>query len=179
MPEEKRTQFAMAALGFADLFKVEIGSSKLPGPVPYLVDLAAPEGPSTGGGKQGVLHIKLTPEVGGPVTVAGWANPFERTAELRTFDHLAAAHAMRFHGQQIPLDRGQYDALFTRMHGFLANQGLQVGVLAGPPKPTGPMQAQAAASSSSSSLGIIIAILVILAVIIGAGVFLFLRSRGA
>ncbi|MBI5481223.1 MAG: hypothetical protein HY906_20360 [Deltaproteobacteria bacterium] len=176
MPEEKRTQFAMAALGFADLFKVQIGSYKLPGPVPYTVELAAPEGPSTGGGKQGVLHIKLTPEVGGPVTVAGWANPFERTAELRPFDHLAQAHAMRFHGQQIPLDRPQYDALFARMHQFLAEQGLQVSVVAGPPRPSGAMPAQAA--PSSSSIGLIIAILAIVAVILGIGVFLFLRSRG-
>jgi hypothetical protein len=175
MPEEKRTQFAMAAVGFADLFKVTIGSHKLPGPVPYVVELAAPEGPSTGGGKQGVLHIKLTPEVGGAVTVAGWANPFERTAELRSFDNLATAHAMRFHGQQIPLDRAQYDGLFARMHQFLAEQGLQVSVMAGPPKPSGSMQAQPA---SSSSLGIILAILAILAVIAGIGVFLFLKSRG-
>jgi hypothetical protein len=175
MPEEKRTQFAMAALGFADLFKVAIGSHKLPGPVPYVVELAAPEGPSTGGGKQGVLHIKLTPEVGGAVTVAGWANPFERTAELRSFDHIATAHAMRFHGQQIPLDRAQYDALFARMHKFLAEQGLQVSVQAGPPKPSGSMQAQAA--PSSSSIGLVIAILAIVAVVVGLGLFMFLRSR--
>jgi hypothetical protein len=177
MAEEKRTQFAMAALGFADLFKVQIGSRKLPGPVPYVVELAAPEGPSTGGGKQGVLHIKLTPDVGGPVTVAGWANPFERTAELRTFDHLAAAHAMRFHGQQIPLDRAQYDGLLARMHEFLATQGLQVSTMADPPRPSGALQAQAAARSSS--MGLVIAILAILAVTVGIGVFLFLRSRGA
>ena len=176
MAEEKRTQFAMAALGFADLFKVQIGAYKLPGPVPYVVELAAPEGPSTGGGKQGVQHIKLTPEVGGPVTVAGWANPFERTAELRSFDHLAAAHAMRFHGQQIPLDRAQYDALFARMHQFLAEQGLQVSVQAGPPKPSAQMQAQAAARKSS--MGLVIAILGILAVIVGVVVFLVVRSRG-
>ena len=176
MAEEKRTQFAMAALGFADLFKVTIGAVKLPGPIPYVVELAAPEGPSTGGGKQGVQHIKLTPEVGGPVTVAGWANPFERTAELRSFDNLAAAHAMRFHGQQIPLDRAQYDALFARAHQFLVEQGLQVNVMAGPPKPSGAMPAQAA--PSSSSIGLIIAILAIVAVVVGVGLFFFLRSRG-
>lgn len=175
--EEKRTQFAMAALGFADLFKVMIGAHKLPGPVPYVVELAAPEGLSTGGGKQGVLHIKLTPEVGGAVTVAGWANPFERTAELRTYDHLAQAHAMRFHGQQIPLDRAQYDALLARMHQFLAEQGLQVNVMAGPPKPSGAMAATPAAPSSSS-LGLILAIVAVVAVVVGVSLFMFLRSRG-
>ncbi len=177
MAEEKRTQFAMAALGFADLFRVTIGSHKLPGPVPYVVELAAPEGQSTGGGRQGVLHIKLTPEVGGAVTVAGWANPFERTAELRTYDHLATAHAMRFHGQQIPLDRAQYDALFARMHQFLAEQGLQVSVQAGPPKPSGAMAAQAT-PPSSSSIGLILAIIAVVAVVVGISLFMFLRSRG-
>ena len=176
MAEEKRTQFAMAAVGFADLFKVTIGSHRLPGPVPYVVELAAPEGPSTGGGKQGVLHIKLTPEVGGAVTVAGWANPFERTAELRSYDHLATAHAMRFHGQQIPLERSQYDALFARMHQFLAEQGLQVTVQTAPPKPSGAMAAQAA--PSSSSIGLILAIIAVVAVVVGISLFMFLRSRG-
>jgi hypothetical protein len=176
MAEEKRTQFAMAAVGFADLFRAMIGAHKLPGPVPYVVELAAPEGPSTGGGKQGVLHIKLTPEVGGAVTVAGWANPFERTAELRSYDHIATAHAMRFHGQQIPLDRAQYDALFARMHQFLAEQGLQVTVQAGPPRPSGAMAAPAAAPSSS--LGLILAIVAIVAVVVGISIFMVLRSRG-
>jgi hypothetical protein len=175
MAEEKRTQFAMAALGFADLFKVQIGSHKLLGPVPYLAELAAPEGLSTGGGKQGVLHIKLTPEVGGPVTVAGWANPFERTAELRSYDHLVQAHAMRFHGQQIPLDRAQYDALFARAHQFLVEQGLQVAVVQGPPRPSGAMPT--AEPASTTNIGLLLAILAIVAVVVGIGVFFFVRSR--
>jgi hypothetical protein len=114
--------------------------------------------------------------VGGPVTVAGWANPFERTAELRTFDNLAAAHAMRFHGQQIPLDRAQYDGLLARMHQFLAEQGLQVTIQSGPPLPSRQMQAQAA--PSGTSIGLVLAIVAIIAVVAGVGLFFFLRSRG-
>ena len=56
MAEERRTAFAMQALGFAELFAIQVGGYKIEGPISFRVELAAPEGPSTLGGKQVVLE---------------------------------------------------------------------------------------------------------------------------
>ena len=174
MPEQKRTQFAMQALGLAELFHLQVGAERLGGAVAFHVELAAPEGPSTGGGKQSMQHLKLVPEGGGPVTVAGWADPVARTAELRTYEHVSGLHAQRFKGQPIPLDRAQYDRLFGRMHDFFTQNGLQVTIAAVPAPVTAAVQQQPA---SSSNLGLILALLFVVAVVVGAGVFFLLRLR--
>src|SRR4051812_8683003 len=105
MAEQKRTQFAMKALGFAELFNIKIGDQKVTGTTVYRVEMSAPDGPSTGGGKQAVQHLKLVPEVeGDAVIVAGSANQLEKSAEIRTYEYLADLHAQRFKGAPIPLD---------------------------------------------------------------------------
>jgi hypothetical protein len=172
MPEEKRTAFAMQALGFAELFAIQVGSQKIAGPVSFRVELAAPEGPSTLGGKQALQHLRLVPEGGGPVTVPGWANFVEKTAELRTYEHVAALHGQRFHGAALPVDRAQYDALLARMEQFFREAGLKV-TIAGPPAGlTAPMAAEKPAGSST---GLLVAILAVVVVLVGVGVFFLLR----
>jgi len=143
---EERTQFAMQAIGLAELFRYIIGPMRISAPVPYRVELSAPEGPSTGGGKQSVQHIKLIPEHGGTTIVAGAANPVERSVELRSWNRLAEIHAQRFKGRRLPLDQMQYGQLLGKMREFFAAQGLPVVVLDSPP----PGAAQAAGSGGSS-----------------------------
>ena len=174
MAEDKRTQFAMQALGFAELFAIRVGSQKVEGPVTFRVELAAPEGPSTGGGKQSMQHVRLVPDAGGPVIVPGWADPVAKRAELRTYEHLAALHSQRFKGAPLPIDRAQYDALTARMDAFFREAGLAVGYSSLPTAPTMPMVAE----KSSSNLGLYLAIVAVLAVIAGVVAFLLLRARG-
>jgi hypothetical protein len=174
MAEDKRTQFAMQALGFAELFAIRVGSQKLEGPVTFRVELAAPEGPSTGGGKQSMQHVRLVPEAGGPVTVPGWADPIARRAELRSYEYLSALHAQRFKGAPLPIDRAQYETLMARMDAFFREAGLTVSYAALPTAPTAPMTAE----KPSSNLVLILAIVAVVAVIVGVVAFLLLRARG-
>src|SRR3954462_7620670 len=117
----------MRALGFAELFHIKTADRKGAGPAAYRVEMSAPDGPSTGGGKQAVQHIKLVPEVeGDAVIVAGSANQLEKSAEIRTYEYLADLHAQRFKGAAIPLDRARYGELVKRMQAFLTDQGLRV-----------------------------------------------------
>ena len=97
MAEVKHTQFAMKALGLADMFRVAIGEQPVGGSVKYRVELAAPEGTSTGGGTQAVQPLKLIPVQGGATLVAGSANQVEGKAELRSY----AQHRL------CPLPRGR------------------------------------------------------------------------
>jgi hypothetical protein len=64
----------------------------------YVVELSVPEGPSTGGGAQARQHLRLVPRRRGfAVVVAGTVDPVLSTAEVRTFEHVAILHELRFH----------------------------------------------------------------------------------
>lgn len=68
----------------------------------YVVELSVPEGPSTGGGAQARQHLRLVPRRPGyAVVIAGAVDPVLSTAELRTFEHVAILHELRF---QKPLE---------------------------------------------------------------------------
>ena len=107
MPDYKYTQVAQKAASLAELFDARFEKG-LDGPVHFRVALTAPDGPSTGGGKQALQHIKLIPEGGGPAVLIGSANTTRMTAEIRTFEHVAALYAQRFHGAKAPLDVTRY-----------------------------------------------------------------------
>ena len=60
-------------------------------------ELTAPEGMSTNGGKHATQHLRLRPtRRGHPVLVGGTVEPLKRTAELRDYDYVLAAHVARF-----------------------------------------------------------------------------------
>jgi len=170
MAEQKRTQFAMQALGFADVFNMKVGDQRVSG---HRVELSAPDGPSTGGGKQSVQHVKLVPEApGGPVVVAGTADPVEKKAELRSWDYLQQLHAQRFKGKTVPVDRVQYAALVKRMQAFFADQGLAVVMLEAAPMASSGASPGAARTSSGAA----IVIFVLVAAAIAGALFYFLRK---
>ncbi len=122
MSDPKRTAFAMQALSLAETFNLMLQAERVKGPVTYRVELSAPEGMSTAGGKQATQHIKLVPEGGGTTIVAGSANQAEHWAELRSFEHLKLLHAQRFKGAEIPLNRVQYNELLDKLRAFFADK---------------------------------------------------------
>src|SRR4051794_31262203 len=63
----------------------------------YVVELMAPEGVSTGGGKQALQHLRLRPRRQGyAIIIAGNVNPIEKFAELRTYEHAFLVQQLRF-----------------------------------------------------------------------------------
>src|SRR6201999_2214911 len=74
MSDAKRTQFAVRAITLAETFNVAMADERVRGPISYRVELSAPDGMSTAGGKQATQHVKLIPESGGTTIVAGSAN---------------------------------------------------------------------------------------------------------
>jgi hypothetical protein len=132
MAEKKLTMYAAKALGLADIFKA-VFAEGLQGPVRYRVELAEPDGPSTGGGKLAMQHVKLIPDGGGSTIVIGTAALVDRTVELRTFGYLAAQHAQRFgKGAHLPVDTERYKALVKQMQLFFTDQGMTVVMLETP-----------------------------------------------
>lgn len=170
MSETKRTAFAMQALGLAELFNFKVGDQKVG---QYRVELSAPDGPSTGGGKQSVQHVKLVPDDGGAVLVAGSADQVGKTAELRTYEYLADLHAQRFKGAKLPLEKTAYLELVGRMRAFFADQGLHVVMLEVPRPPAVARASAGPGLSTGSMIGVFLGV----AAVIAAAVFLFLRTK--
>jgi hypothetical protein len=94
--EALRTQVASQAASLAETVTDGFDGFSM-GAGAYGVDLSVPEGPSTGGGVQARQHLRLVPRRRGfPIIVAGTVDPVTSTAEIRTFDHVAILHELRF-----------------------------------------------------------------------------------
>lgn len=125
MDDVKYTQVAARAVSLAELFAARFEQG-LDGPVRYRVELSAPDGPSTAGGKQALQHIKLIPLDGSPAIVIGSANTTSHAAEIRTFEHIGALYAQRFRGARIPLDVTRYQELAQALATFFRAMKLNV-----------------------------------------------------
>lgn len=125
LPLKQFTAVAGRASEFAAHFNRTFAAG-FEGPAPYQIDLTAPVGPSTAGGKQALHHIRLVARDGSPAIVIGSVSQLENGAEIRTFRHLAELHARRFHGARVPVDVNAYRALTKGLLAFFAAQGFSV-----------------------------------------------------
>ncbi len=128
VPQVKYTHVAAKQLSLVELFD-ERFQAGLEGPVHFRVELAAPDGPSTGGGKQALQHLKLVAADGGGTIVIGSANAQAQTAEIRTFEQIAELYAQRYHGAAIPVDIVRYRALCQDLASFLRAMKLEVSMV--------------------------------------------------
>jgi hypothetical protein len=81
----------------------------------YVVELSAPAGPSTGGGKQARQHLRLVPRRKGyAVVVAGMVDPVTSYAEIRTFEHVAILHELRF-GRPLEINFDEYEDFLRKL----------------------------------------------------------------
>ena len=172
MPDGNRTMFAMKALTLADTFNMTLGKERVQGPITYRVELSAPDGMSTAGGKQATQHVKLVPEGGGATVVAGSANQAESWAELRSFEHLQVLHAQRWKGAELPVNRVQYNEVMQKVRAFFSERGLKVRNAA-MPKPDGGSDAPARGTSGM----LVVAIILVAALAAAAGVAWYLTHR--
>ena len=178
MSDLKRTAFAMQALGLAETFNLMLQTERVKGPVTYRVELSAPDGMSTAGGKQATQHVKLIPEGGGTTIVAGSANGAEKWAELRTFEHLKILHAQRFKGAEIPLNRVQYNELLEKLKSFFELNGHCSVRMAEVPRDAAPAASSSAAPAQSGASGtLVIVMILIVAAAAAAGVTWYLTHR--
>jgi hypothetical protein len=164
-----RTQFAMKALDLSEIFKSVVGAEPVLGADgdAFTVELSAPDGPSTGGGKQSVQHIKLVRT--GLTIVVGSADQVDRSVELRSFEYVSQLHAQRYKGAALPVDRASYDAYVKRARTFFSSQQLSVVL-----KDAAPQQESPAKGGGSSSMGLIIGAILVVAGV-AAAVFLLMR----
>jgi hypothetical protein len=127
--EAKRTQVAQSAFNFSQYFTSAMADVVVQGNPPRRVELLAPEGMSTGGGKQARQAVTLRAEVPGvPALTAGWADVPGRRALLRTHACLRAMHHQRFPERPFEVDPATYQQFFDVARDLLAACGLDVAI---------------------------------------------------
>jgi hypothetical protein len=129
MSVPKHTIFASQALGLAAMFQALTSKHRLGGNPAYLPQLAAPDGPSTAGGKQALQHVSLIPEGGGDTIVIGTANTVEKRAELRSYRHVARTYGQRWRGANLPFEQEPYDDLLNQIQAFFSSQSFGVTLM--------------------------------------------------
>jgi hypothetical protein len=170
MSVPKHTIFASQALGLAAMFQALTSKHRLGGSPAYLPQLAAPDGPSTAGGKQALQHVSLIPEGGGDTIVIGNANTVEKRTELRSYRHVGRTYSQRWRGAQLPFDRESYDELLKQIQAFFSSQSFTVMVLDLPPE----REERAAAPTRSRSRSLLLPGLLVAVAAAGAAAYFFI-----
>ncbi len=128
---ELRTRVANQAASLAETVSEGFDDFHM-GAGDYVVELSVPEGPSTGGGTQARQHLRLVPRRPGySVVIAGTVDPVLSTAELRTFEHVAILHEVRF-GRPLEITGDEY-ADFMSKADVVMNLARVKVTKAGPP----------------------------------------------
>ncbi len=175
MATQKYTIVAAKAVSLAELFAAHFEKG-LDGPVHFRVELSAPDGPSTAGGKQALQHMKLIPDGGGMAVVIGSADTTRGIAEVRTYEHVAALYAQRFRGAPIPVDVTRYYELGQALATFFRAMNMQVtfadldGAVS-----ASPVRVAAAAPVGGRAWLVIAGVVVGLAILAAAYAVIFLR----
>lgn len=107
----------------------------------YVVELSVPEGPSTGGGAQARQNIRLVARRRGyPVVIVGTVDPVTSTAELRTLDHVAALHELRYK-QPLEISGEEYDDFLAKADVVLNLARVKAKRVSAPPELVGKLKA--------------------------------------
>jgi hypothetical protein len=94
--EALRTRVANAAASLAETVTEGFEDFHI-GAGDYVVELSAPEGPSTSGGAHALQPLRLVARRPGyPPVLAGLVNAVTGTAEIRTYEHVAIQHELRY-----------------------------------------------------------------------------------
>lgn len=129
MKDAKRTQVAQSAVDLAGFFTQLFESVRIGGGCPRRPVLVAPEGMSTGGGRQARQSICLQPDVPGFTTVTvGFVDLGTRIAELRTYGCLEAMHRQRFPNRPFDVDATSYQNFFASAQQVIESRGFAVRI---------------------------------------------------
>lgn len=130
-PAALRTRLATKFVSLADDLTEAFGDFAI-GAGAWAVELTAPSGMSTGGGKQALQHLRLRPRRPGySVIVAGLVNQVEKHAELRDHEHACMMHEVRFH-KSLEITAHEWEQLLRKAEVVLGKAGVQC-VRVGPP----------------------------------------------
>lgn len=99
----------------------------------WAVELTAPEGMSTSGGKAALQHLRLRPtRQGYTVVVGGVVNPVTMSAELRDYAHMATIYRARF-GAALEITAGEWEQFLRKAEMVLRAEDIRTSRVSAPP----------------------------------------------
>ncbi len=123
-PDALRTRLARKFVTLADSVTESFQDFAI-GAGAWGVELTAPHGMSTGGGKQALQHFRLRPRRSGyAVLVGGTVNQVEHRAELRDYEHITILHEVRFR-HALEITRQEWEQFLRKAEVVLNNAGIQ------------------------------------------------------
>ena len=164
------------ALETSDLLNMRFAAKLLGTTTPRKLMVAAPDGPSSDGGKKVRQSIVLAPanDPSAGTVMVGWLDIAQKRAELRVHAVVKAQFEQRY---RIPFDVPQdaYDALMRDVQSMLGFQEIQVAVVQAMPDGQAPesratmaeMPRAAASESGGGKNGMMVVLLVGGAVLLG------------
>ncbi len=129
--EKLRTRLARKFTTLADQVTESFDDFRI-GAGRWAVELTAPEGMSTGGGKQVLQHLRLRPtREGHAVLVGGVVNPVTRSAELRDHPHMDMIYRARF-GRALEITAGEWEQFLRKAEVVLRQEQISTARVAAP-----------------------------------------------
>lgn len=176
----KRTLVAQAAMETSDILNLRFAGRLVGTQTPRRLMVAAPDGPSTQGGKrvrQSIVLAAANDPSAGTVMV-GWLDIAQKKAELRTHAVVKAQYEQRYH-QAFDVPQDGYDAIMRDVQSMFQMQSIDTAVIAQVSAP-GPddvrtTTAPVHAPPAQSGTGWLVGVGVLCAIGAGAAAFLFLR----
>lgn len=160
--EALRTQVANQAANLAQTVSEGFAGFHM-GAGDYVVELMAPEGPSTGGGRAARQHLRLVPRRRGyPTIVVGAVDPVTSTGEVRTFDHVALLHELRFR-RPLEINADEFGAFLRKVDIVMAVARVRIQRV--PPTPDIIAERRAQSKISIPALVTFVVVLVLVAIL--------------
>jgi hypothetical protein len=129
--EKLRTRLARKFTTLADQVTEGFGDFRI-GAGWWGVELTAPEGMSTGGGKQMLQHLRLRPaRQGHAVLVGGVVNAVTKTAELRDHAHMDMVYRARF-GRALEITAAEWEQFLRKAEVVLHQEQIRTERVAAP-----------------------------------------------
>lgn len=123
-PAALRTRLAKKFVSLADDVNEEFKDFTI-GAGAWGVELTAPQGMSTGGGKQALQHLRMRPRRSGySVLVGGTANQVEKSAELRDYAHMCMMHEVRFR-KRLEISQSEWEQFLRKAEVVLREADMQ------------------------------------------------------
>jgi hypothetical protein len=166
------TMTAARGVNSAELINAAMAKKQVGKATPRRVVVAAPDGPSTSGGKHARQSITLVPVSGqGSTVMCGWLDVAQKTAGLRDYASVGDQYRARY-GHPLDVTTEEYGALVRDLQGLLKT----IGVSASEEVSEGPRPAQTAAvvaEGAANPMTVVIAVaLAALALVVIGVVFL-------